>query len=88
MGQDVEGVRMTIDVLQRAADAAGFAMAAPDDDESAPVISTPEPVQHAAPSTALSVVTQTRRAGGDAITAASGWIKSYLPAYLGGRATA
>lgn len=79
---------MTIDVLQRAADAAGFAMAAPDDDDSAPVIQKPAPVQQAAKSTALTVVSETRRAGADAVTTASGWIKSYLPAYLGGRATA
>jgi hypothetical protein len=78
---------MNIDVLQKAADAAGYAMAAPDDDVQEAAGGMPASANRA-PSTALTVVTETRRAGGDAFTIAAGWIKGYLPTYLGGRAPA
>lgn len=76
-----------MDTLEQAANAAGFAMAAPDDDfdDSAAVRSiesTGRGLVLAQPSLSF------RRPPVDALSVASDWFRAYLPLSLGGRATA
>lgn len=75
---------MSMEALHRAATAAGYAMAAPDDDEPAPV-RTPTTGRE------LAVVTRpemTRASTVESLAFLSGWVRGYLPASFGGRATA
>ena len=74
---------MSMERLNRAAEAAGFAMAAPDDEE---VIVAVEQEQ---PSRALALVSPTApRPPVDMITVATAWVRSVLPTAIGGRAPA
>lgn len=83
---------MSIERLQKTASAAGFAMAAPDDEmveagsparlppaDRVAGVQVPAIVPPRAPSQAQST---------DAIAAAAAWLKAYLPTYFGGRAPA
>jgi hypothetical protein len=80
---------MTIDRLEQAASAAGFAMAAPDDwiDEAATAPKAKEAVGRGlivqlAPTAIVS------RPASEALTTATNWFRGHLPAAHGGRATA
>ena len=80
---------MSMERLNRAAMAAGFAMAAPDDDED--VVPEAEARVEQAPGRQVAVrVPQARRgrAVPDMLAVASTWVRSILPASMGGRATA
>ena len=79
---------MSIERLQKAANAAGYAMAAPDDDAD----DSATYVRPQATGTAVAVVTAETRAATapapSAFDSGSTWLKSLLPAAIGGRATA
>lgn len=78
---------MSMERLNRAAMAAGFAMAAPDDDEMDAAEAAPRTEE--APGRQVAVyVPPTARAATDMLAAASGWVRGLLPASMGGRATA
>lgn len=81
---------MSIELLQKAADAAGYAMAAPDDDAFETPVMRLDPSRSAHRAVALRAPVQhnwsTRSA--DTLAHASAWIKGHLPSLLGGRATA
>jgi hypothetical protein len=85
-----EGELMSIESLLKAADAAGYAMAAPDDDPFETPARRAE-VQH---STQRVVVihapSQPTRVGHptESLTVAAEWIKGHLPSMFGGRAPA
>lgn len=78
---------MNIERLQQAAQAAGYAMAAPDDDAD----DLPR-VHQKAIGTAVALQTSepraTASASHDAVTTGATWLKNLLPAGIGGRATA
>lgn len=79
---------MSIEALQRAAMAAGYAMAAPDDDQA-----TVAPAQSPSGTqrrdlVAVGAATPARKAGEGAPPVFSDWVRGYLPVAFGGRATA
>jgi hypothetical protein len=78
---------MSIERLYKAASAAGFAMATPDDDVAADTLK-PSPAQPAE-SRALALATERARfvAAADGIANATSWLRSHLPA-IGWRAPA
>jgi hypothetical protein len=80
---------MGIETLQKAAAAAGFAMATPDDDP--PIASSPEPaadVVHRTGQWLVPVQHPTSRfAARESVAAAAAWIRNHLP-MMGGRAPA
>ena len=75
---------MSIERLQKAANAAGYAMAAPDDDAD----DSATYVRPQATGTAVAVVTAATGPAPSAFDSGSTWLKSLLPAAIGGRATA
>ena len=79
-------VVMSIERLQQAAYAAGYAMA-PDDDAM-----DDQPIRQKSTGTALALATSETHvavsAAPDAVAAGATWLKSLLPAGIGGRATA
>ena len=84
-GAKFEGGTMGIESLTKAAEAAGYAMAAPDDEPAA----APQRVQADVESRALLLAAPRVESTGvqETVTAATGWLKGYLPAF-GGRAPA
>lgn len=81
---------MSIEALQKAADAAGYAMAAPDDDAFETPIRPAEVLHSAHRTVALRAPSQTTRPGRptETLTVAADWIKGHLPSMFGGRAPA
>lgn len=78
---------MSMDALQKAAEAAGYAMAFAED----------EPIEDRAPQSRALVLMQhpvdrappvAGSSASDAIASASSWVRAYLPGYFGGRAPA
>lgn len=73
---------MMIDTLEQAANAAGYAMAAPDDE--------PEQLYAPLPDAQSRALVLSKGAGqtSDALNAATEWFRTHLPFALGGRAPA
>lgn len=77
---------MSMETLQKAAHAAGYAMAAPDDEindepTNRAVLSRPQ-------NQAVSIRSAPSSTAADTIALATTWIRGYLPSMFGGRATA
>lgn len=81
---------MSIESLLKAADAAGYAMAAPDDDAVETPVRRAELLHSAHRAVALRPPSQPTRSGrpAETLAVATDWIKGYLPSMFGGRAPA